>query len=41
MVRESRTDLHLPGPGMAIGSEAYATIEHTVLSKVALPQLNG
>jgi hypothetical protein len=26
---------------MAIGAEAYATIEHAVLSKVALTQLNG
>jgi hypothetical protein len=41
MLRESRTDLHLPGPGMAIGAEAYATIEHAFLSKVALTQLNG
>jgi hypothetical protein len=41
MLRESRTDLHLPGPSMAIGAEAYATIEHDVLSKVALTQLNG
>jgi hypothetical protein len=26
---------------MAIGAEAYATIDHDVLSKVALTQLNG
>jgi hypothetical protein len=41
MLRESRTDLHLPGTGMAIGAGAYATIDHAVLSKVALTQLNG
>jgi hypothetical protein len=41
MLRESRTDLHLPRPDMVIGAEVYATIEHAVLSKVALTQLNG
>jgi hypothetical protein len=41
MLRDSSTDLHLPGPGMAIGSEAYAMVGHSVLSKAALTQLNG
>jgi hypothetical protein len=41
MLRDSRTDLHLPWSGMAIGTEAYATIEHDVLSKMGLTQLNG
>jgi hypothetical protein len=30
-----------PGPSLAIGDEAFKTIEHAVLSKVFLTQKNG
>jgi hypothetical protein len=40
-LRKGKKDLMKPGPGLAIGNEAFKTIEHVVLSKVFLTQKNG
>jgi hypothetical protein len=40
-LRKGDTELMKTGPSLAIGDEAFKTIEHAVLSKVFLTQNNG
>jgi hypothetical protein len=40
-LRKGDKELMKPGPSLAIGNEAFKTIEHAVLSKVFLTQKNG
>jgi hypothetical protein len=41
MMRRGDTELQRPGPTCAIGDDAFATIQHAVLSKICLTQMNG
>jgi hypothetical protein len=40
MMRRGDTELQRPGPTCAIGDDAFATIQHAVLSKICLTQMN-
>jgi hypothetical protein len=41
MMRRGDTELQRPGPTCAIGDDVFATIQHAVLSKMFLKQMNG
>jgi hypothetical protein len=41
MMRRGDTELQRPGPTCVIGDDAFSTIQHTVLSKIFLTQMNG
>jgi hypothetical protein len=41
MMRRGDTELQRPGPTCAIGDDAFANIQHAVLSKICLTHMNG
>jgi hypothetical protein len=41
MMRRGDTELQRPGPTCAIGDDAFATMQHAVLSNICLTQMNG